>query len=78
MTNEQVRDWYKLQVGQISQLNEAWVVEGLSAENRARRAWQIRHDARLKAREMMVDPIEVELLRNRDIKEYSTPDGTHL
>lgn len=75
MTNHQVRQWYKTQVAPIPSLNENWIREGLSPEARARRAWQIRRDARLTARQMMEDPIEVNLLKARDLKEYGDPNG---
>jgi hypothetical protein len=75
MTNQQVREWYKSQVDQIRLLNEGWKVAGLGVEERARRACQVRHDARLRAREMMEDPLEVKLLRKRDLREFGTLDG---
>lgn len=75
MTNQEVRQWYKAQVSPIPSLNEAWIKQGLTPEDRGRRAWKIRHDARLRAREMMENPIEVELLRDRDMEEYGNPDG---
>ena len=75
MTNLEVRQWYLSQVSKIPILNEEWTRYGLSAEQRARRAWQIRHDARLMAREKMEDPREVKLLRDRDMALYGNPDG---
>lgn len=75
MNNQQVRQWYKAQLGQIPVLNQAWIVEGLSVEERARKAWGIRRNARLRARELMGDPKQVSLLRQRDIKKYGNPDG---
>ena len=75
MTNKQIREWYKEQVDQIPLLNEDWVKKGISPWDRAEKAWKIRHDARLSAREMMEDPIEVELLRNRDMKKYGNREG---
>lgn len=75
MTNRQVRQWYKERLSQIPALNQAWMREGITVEQRARKAWQIRHHARLRARELMEDPREVELLRNRDLKLYGDPNG---
>ena len=49
-TNTEIRVWYNRQVSAIPALNQAWLAEGLSAEERARRAQDIRHDARIKAR----------------------------
>ena len=45
------------------------------ARERAEEAWRIRHDARVAARAMMANPVEVELLRQRDIAEYGNADG---
>lgn len=75
MTNEEVRQWYLDEFGKIPALNEAWVRDGIELEERARRAWQIRHNARITARSMMENPLEVEKLRERDVKFYRNPDG---
>ena len=74
-TNHEIRVWYNRQVSAIPALNQAWLAEGLSAEERARRAQDIRHDARIKARSYMADPKEVKLLQDRDQKKYGNPDG---
>ena len=74
-TNEEIRKWYNRQVTTIPALNKQWVTQGLSAEERARKAQEIRHDARLKARGFMADKAEVKLLQNRDLKHYGNPDG---
>jgi hypothetical protein len=75
MTNKQVREWYINQVSQIPLRNEEWLKEGINAQERARRAWQIRHQARLQARKLMENPREVEHLRGRDQKKYGNPEG---
>jgi hypothetical protein len=75
MTNREVRDWYLHQTATIEDLDKRWILEGCSFEQRARRAWKIRHDARLTARSMMTDPEEVELLRKRDLLVYGNADG---
>jgi hypothetical protein len=75
MSNQEVRQWYLSQVSKIPFLCEEWTKRGVSAEQCARRAWQLRHDARLKAREMMENPKEVKLLQDRDMKFYGSPDG---
>ena len=62
-------------VATIRQLNEEWIDQGASARERAERAWNIRHDARLEARSLMADAAEVEMLRQRDIAKFGTPDG---
>jgi len=74
-TNAEIRKWYLEQVAKVPELNEQWLAEGLSAKGRAKKAWQIRHDARLAARAMMTDLEEIEDLRQRDIVEYRNPDG---
>lgn len=75
MSNQEIRRWYLSQVSKLPLLNEAWIKHGISAEERARRAWKLRHDARLQAREMMENPLEVKLLQDRDMKYYGSPDG---
>jgi hypothetical protein len=74
-TNAEIRKWYLEQVAQIPELNEQWLANGFSAKERAKRAWQIRHEARLKARKMMANAEEVEMLRARDIAEYGNENG---
>lgn len=59
----------------IPTLNEVWISEGASARERAERAWQLRHDARLEARSMMTDSTELELLRRRDKAKFGNRDG---
>lgn len=74
-TNAEIRRWYLGQVARIPELNKQWLSQGLFVGERAEAAWSIRHEARLAARAMMADPVEVELLRARDIAEYGNPDG---
>ena len=74
-TNQEIRQWYKEQLSKILELNEQWIKENVSLEERAYRAWKFRHDMRLEARRMMQNPLEVEFLRRRDIARYGTPDG---
>lgn len=73
--NQAIRQWYNDQVAVIPALNERWLSEGLSAEERARRAQEIRHAARLKARDFMADKREVADLQARDREKYGNPDG---
>jgi hypothetical protein len=75
MTNQQVRQWYREKVGKIPGLNRAWIMQGMGIESRARMAWQIRHDARLGARDLMENQTEVRLLRDRDLELYGHSDG---
>jgi len=74
-TNAEIRQWYLEQVSSIPELNQQWLAAGLSARERAERAWRMRHTARLAARAMMADPTEVELLRARDMALYGNADG---
>lgn len=74
-TNAEIRRWYLEQVARLPELNEQWLQQGFSVKERAEMAWRIRHEARLQARAMMVDPLEVELLRQRDMAVYDNPDG---
>jgi hypothetical protein len=75
MTNAEVRDWYNARVSTIPAQNQAWLAEGLSAEQRAQQAYAIRHDARIEARNMMPSNAEVAQLRARDQAKYGDPDG---
>ena len=73
--NGQIRQWYNDQLASLPEQDAEWAAQGLSAEERARRASAIRHDARVAAREMMHDPAQVTELRERDMREYQNPDG---
>jgi len=77
-TNGDIRAAYLQMVAAIGPANEAWKRESVPAEQRARRAFQMRHDARLLARAMMKDAAEVEALRERDEEKYGSPDGPML
>jgi hypothetical protein len=74
-TNEEIRIRYNQVVATIGPSNEQWKRDGLPVEERARRASEIRHDARLTCRAMMASPSEVEDLRKRDQEKYGNPDG---
>src|SRR6266487_599241 len=75
MSNQEVRQWYLSQVSKIPLLNDEWTRLGMSVQRRARRAWELRHDARLETRKMMENPKEVKLLQDRDMKLYDSADG---
>jgi hypothetical protein len=75
MTNQEIRRWYNEQVGRIEEDNIQWKAQAIVIAERARKAWEIRHNARLMARDMMLDKREVEDLRARDLKLYGNPDG---
>ncbi len=74
-TNAEIRLWYNHQVVIIPTLNAEWINEGVNAEERAQRAYHIRHTARIHARLLMRDKDEVNDLRERDMKKYGNPDG---
>lgn len=73
--NSEIRQWYNEQVAGIEAEDKKWQQQGLSCEQRARRAYEIRHAARLKARQFMQDRDEVALLQARDKAKYGHPDG---
>ena len=75
LPNTQVRKWYLDQTTMIALDNARWIREGIPLGERARRAHEIRHNARLSARAMMTNPAEVSMLRTRDMKKYGNPDG---
>jgi hypothetical protein len=75
MTNGEIRAWYQERIAEISKLNQEWIAQGVSLEERALIAWRNRHDARMQARFMMENPIAVEDLRERDRRVYGNPDG---
>lgn len=68
-----IRRWYNYQVVALPVINQRWIETGSSLEERARRAYDIRHRARINARYMMVDGAEA--LRKRDMAKYGNPDG---
>ncbi len=74
-SNSDIRKWYLDKVGTIPELDKKWAAEGVPLQERARRAVEIRHDARLEARKMMKNPLEVALLRARDFFTYGSING---
>lgn len=74
-TNAQIRARYVCEAQRIGRDNEQWKASGLSALDRAHKAYDLRHNARLVARAMMPDPAEVKALQDRDMTRYGTPDG---
>ena len=56
-------------------MNEQWMRHGISLENRAQLAYNIRHEARFQARGFMSNPSEVETLQTRDMLKYQNPNG---
>ncbi|PWC54732.1 hypothetical protein [Azospirillum sp. TSO22-1] len=74
-TNAEIRQWYNDRVAVIPLLDGQWQRQGLGAEERARRAYEIRHEARIEARAYMRNKQEVAVLRARDREKYGNPDG---
>ncbi|MFP2932455.1 hypothetical protein ACLESO_46365 [Pyxidicoccus sp. 3LG] len=74
-SNAEIRQWYLDKVGTIPELDKKWAAEGVPLAERAKRAVEIRHDARLEARKMMKNPLEVALLRARDFFTYGSING---
>lgn len=74
-TNRQARQLYLERVAAIAGEAERWKAEQIPAEEQARRAYQLRHDARMTARAMMSDPAELAALQARDRAKYGNPDG---
>lgn len=74
-TNVEVRVRYLCEVARIGPAAAAWKAEGRPADERARLAYQMRHNARMLARAMMPDQDEVARLEARDMGKYGTKDG---
>lgn len=74
-TNAEIRAHYLVLVAAIGPADAAWKQQGLGAEERAHRAFQMRHDARVTSRAMMSDAREVAALEQRDQETYGHPDG---
>ncbi len=71
----EVRAYYLKQVAAIGPANDKWKAEKVPAEERARRAFNLRHEARENARAMMHDKLEVDALRARDLQKYGHAEG---
>ena len=70
-----VRQWYNQQVDLIPVCDLQWEDEKLSLHQRAEKAFEMRHLARVMARVMMQDPAEVKALQDRDMAKYGNPNG---
>jgi len=75
ISNRQVRAWYLDTLSGIAELDREWQAKGASIRLRALAAWNIRHKARLRARTLMANPEEVELLEARDLLKYGNRFG---
>lgn len=74
-TDCQIRVWYNYQVVAIGKINKKWAKDGLDLETRARKAYELRHQARVNARFMMADQVAVDSLAARDMRKYGNPNG---
>lgn len=74
-TNEEIRIFYNELVSAIGPADEQRKREGMPIEERARKAFQARHDARMLSRAMMASALEVQILQKRDQEKYGNPDG---
>lgn len=74
-TDCEIRKWYNYQVVAIPLINKRWLSDKVTLRERAKRAYDIRHKARMNARFMMLDKSEVKKLRERDKAKYGNPNG---
>jgi hypothetical protein len=74
-SNKEIRARYVCWVTGIGAMNVEWKAQGLPAQERARKAFEVRHDARMISRAMMASDVEVKLLQERDREKYGNPDG---
>ena len=72
-TDCQIRLWYNYQVVAIPVINKRWQESGMTLVERAKAAFNLRHQARINARYMMASGAEE--LRARDQQKYGNPDG---
>jgi hypothetical protein len=75
--NKSIREWYNEQTNpdKLNKLDKKWEQEGVPLQERSERIFNIRHEARLTARDYMQNPDEVAALRSRDLAKYGSPDG---
>lgn len=74
-TDCDIRVWYNYQVVAIPVINNRWIKTDISLKERAKRAYTLRHNARINARFMMSSAEEVKMLQARDMAKYGNPDG---
>ena len=75
MTNAEAREWYRSEIQRLRELISNWNDTGASVESQARRAHQLRRQARLEARLKMDDRETVDLIARRDKKKYGDSEG---
>jgi len=74
-TDCEIRKWYNYQVVAIPKINQRWIAKNMTLRERAKRAYEIRHQARMNARFMMSDQAKVKELQARDQIKYGNPNG---
>lgn len=74
-SNCDIRLYYNRLISGIPAQDASLKQQGRSPEERARAAFDARHNARLTCRAMMSNQIEVDELRARDREKYGNPDG---
>lgn len=74
-SNKKIRHWYIDQALSIQKKQLQWTKEGLSPKQQAKKAFDIRHRARLIARNRMISKEQVNLLHKRDQCVYGNPNG---
>ncbi|WP_298518419.1 LysM peptidoglycan-binding domain-containing protein [uncultured Kordia sp.] len=75
VTDCEIRVWYNYQVVAISELNKNWISQDIDLKTRAKKAYTLRHNARVNARFMMQNKDSVKALQARDLKKYKNPHG---
>lgn len=73
-TNSEIRAWYKEQVAGIPANDAKLKAQGVSLEGRAKAAHEIRHKARVDARQFM-GTLDSAMLKARDYFKYGRLDG---
>jgi len=74
-TDCDIRLWYNYQIVAVGVINEKWKQDGIDLETRAKKAYELRHEARVNARFMMQNKEAVKALQARDLDKYGNPDG---
>ncbi|HEY4238886.1 MAG TPA: DUF4157 domain-containing protein [Kofleriaceae bacterium] len=74
-SNKEIRDNYNQRNQEINDLNKQWKEQGLSPEQRARKAYDMRHEMRMTSRDMMGSPEQQLDLLVRDAQKYGQGEG---
>src|SRR4051812_4625218 len=74
-TNAEIRAAHLRLAAATGPADTRWKRDGVPSEERARRAFKMRHDARLTTRAMMGDRRQVLALEQRDLAKYGHADG---